>query len=239
MARILVLCFACVLAAGCVTPKKGKASDPRSVSIHIHDAPERPGQYASGIDPKSIKVTIGSYVLPFDELIITPITKADKKVDPSIADPEFMVEFDPRPKVLAKGDEVHVFYSDYASNLVASKLIWLADGSYEYQSLSEGESRRLHGKYFPPRTPSTNERGATYDIEQYGIILWKGANVYCGLGDGFPTLYKVKGSHFRELRRMRLDTVSKVEAIIEGEIDTEKMTIDLRYYRIKRIYPLP
>jgi len=225
----------------------------RTATVHLFDKPQNPGGFASGVDPDSIRVLIGSTIVPREQIGVARITDPKLQRDPGSPGEEYLVTFDPQPNTSAFGD-TYVFFEDHAGNLGVLERVWSASGDEPpWQFLPAGEAERLKAKHFPPVPRARREWPAHSRIDAPICYLFeRDGNVWCEFPDhhhrpffqsasppeGSPAqwAFRVDGPRLNELKALGLAAVAGVKATVEGGLGEERR-IDIRHYRIITIYP--
>ncbi|MEI6210873.1 MAG: hypothetical protein WCR06_04535 [bacterium] len=168
------------------------------------------------------------------------MTDPSKKEDPGSPNDEFIVTLDSRLPTLTSDKDAHVFCRDGAGNLCAYRLVRKSDGSHDWQEMIGSEAENLHGHYFDHLKNRRTYWKTTPEYElagEYGGLLLKEGKVVCGWGMDSWQLYEVTGSRMKDLRNLGLEHVDKVECLIWGAVDNKGKVVDIRDYKILKIYP--
>jgi hypothetical protein len=235
MKKICVLLALCSLCGCAMLPSGGSTA-----SIHLHDSPQNANGFSSGINPDTIRVIAGGAIVPRGELVIAKVADPRKKADPGSPNDEFVVSVNARVSTLTYGEAIHLFVRDNAGNLTAYRLDSKSDGGSDWRELVGSDAANLYSKHFDHLKRRRAKRNATPEYEltgEHGGLLVKDGKVVCGWGEGPWRLHTVIGGRLQELRSLGLEHVAKAECLIWGTVDNNRKTIEIRDYKIRKIYP--
>jgi len=129
---------ACVLLALCILCGCAPTSTARRVvSVHLCDPPQHPGGFASGLDPGAIRVAIGDQIIPRRDFEIITVTDPARKHVVGSPNAEYIVNINPKGDALPLGEDVHIFFSDWATNLGCLRLVRGPGGDYDWVPLPD------------------------------------------------------------------------------------------------------
>jgi len=217
--------------------RKMSAPPGRRVTVHLHDDGSMP---PSSVDPETIFVAIGGRKLPRKAIEIAEIKDPAKKADPGSPYREFLVRFDASAPVNTYGTDVNLFYKDQRGDLRAARLVRKPDQQYDWELLLSSSAENLHRQCLEfPEQRRKYYRGKSSFILQgvRGGFLVRDGKVHCGWGGDIWDLYRVTGNHLTDLERLGLQSLSKVEALVWATGSNETKTVDVRDYKILKIYP--